>query len=172
MALDTKRLLRVGLAKAKDHAAWQEGVSLERDSGQRIEALAKRVAAARIALAKEMMAFGRFALAAERPMHRLVISRSYYCMYHAVRAAAFVHYGGDDHQRHDDLPQRMPNDFPDAAAWGNQLKSAREYRNQADYDPYPRTATYWQPIAASVFCDAEQVLPLAIAYLRTKGCVI
>lgn len=172
MPLNNTRLIRIGLVKAKDRSAWEEGVSLERDSGQTINDLALRVAAARIALAKEMRVFGRFAANAPRPMHRLVISRSYYSMYHAIRAASYIHFHGDDHQRHDDLPQKVPQDFPNFQMWGNQLKSAREYRNQADYDPYPKASRYWSSIAATVRADAEQLLPLTIAYLRGKGCVV
>lgn len=170
MAIDTQRLLRVGLAKAKDQSAWLEGISLEKTARQTIDELRRRVVIARLSLAKDMRAYSAFALGASKPMHRLVISRSYYCMYHAMRSVAYIYYGGDDHQQHSDLPQKIPNDFPDHAMWGNQLKSAREYRNQADYDPYPKSASYWKAIATSVSADANKLMPVVVTYLRDKGC--
>jgi uncharacterized protein (UPF0332 family) len=106
------------------------------------------------------------------PLHiqRLTISRAYYAMYHSLRAVAYIYHGGDDHQQHSDLPQRLPSDFPDVAIWGNQLKSAREYRNQADYDPYPKSIAYWRDIAQLVDSDSKVLLPLTRNYLRSKGC--
>jgi hypothetical protein len=91
-------------------------------------------------------------------------------MYHALRSAAYMHYGGDDHQEHSELPKKVPQDFPNHDFWANQLKSAREYRNQADYDPYPKSNAYWQSIATSVAADAANLMPIVTAYLRSKGC--
>lgn len=168
--LDTKRLVRVGLAKAKDHIAWQEGISLEKAAGSSIAKLRLRVVVARFQLAKDMKGQCGYSAAAPVATQRLTVSRSYYAMYHAFRAAAYIHYLGDDHQQHSDLPQKLPSDFPDAAAWGNQLKSAREYRNQADYDPYPKSSNYWKSTAKVVFDDASSLLPVARNYLIGKGC--
>ena len=170
MAIDTQRLIRIGQAKLKDQAAWKEGVSLERASGLTIDALRVRVATARFHLAKEMRGYSSFAMTSGRPLYRLAISRAYYFMYHSIRAAAYLHYGGDDHQQHSDLPQKVPLDFPDRAKWGNQLKSAREYRNQADYDPYPKSTKYWKQVAQLVTSDANALAPITMAYLRAKGC--
>lgn len=170
MPIDTNRLIRVGQAKCKDRAAWEEGISLERVSGQSIRALQVRVATARILLAKEMHSYSKLAMKLPKPLYRLAINRAYYSMYHAIRAAAYLHYGGDDHQQHSDLPQKLPGDFPDHQKWGNQLKSAREYRNQADYDPYPRSHVYWKGVAVLVTKDANELAPLTANYLRAKGC--
>lgn len=172
MALDTKRLLRIGLAKGKEQSAWLEGISLERAAGQTIDQLRCRVVASRFSLAKEMRNQSSYSPLSSMPIQRLTISRSYYVMYHSIRAAAYLFYLGDDHQQHSELPQKVPNDFPNHAVWANQLKSAREYRNQADYDPYPKSVTYWRNIAATVYADAGNLMPVVAAYLRGKGCRI
>jgi uncharacterized protein (UPF0332 family) len=168
--LDTKRLLRIGQAKSKEQSAWLEGISIERSSGETIERIRIRIVAARFALAREMKKQSRYSPSASAAMQRLTVSRSYYAMYHAIRSAAYIHYAGDDHQQHSDLPQKIPDDFPSYGVWGNQLKSAREYRNQADYDPYPRSRKYWKVMAESVHADAVQLLPIVRNYLRGKGC--
>lgn len=170
--LDTRRLLRIGLAKAKEQAAWLEGISIERSAGVPLNQLRVRVAVSRFELAREMKRQCTYNASAPTAMQRLTISRSYYAMYHAVRAAAYLHYGGDDHQQHSDLPQRIPPDLPNSAIWGNQLKSAREYRNQADYDPYPKSKNYWRSIAETVHSDSVALLPIVRLYLRNKGCSV
>lgn len=170
MGLGTDRLLRVGQAKAKEQQAWSEGVSLRQSAGVELEHLRLRVASARFALAKEMLQQAEQANKSTKIKYRLIISRAYYAMYHAVRAAAFVHYRGDDHEPHRELPGKVPSDFPNAQIVGNELKSAREYRNQADYDPYPRVPKYWAGIAATVYADAKALLPNVAVYLKNKGC--
>jgi hypothetical protein len=91
-------------------------------------------------------------------------------MYHAMRSAAYIFYQCDDHEKHSDLSGKIPDDFPNHSTWGNQLKSAREYRNQADYDPYPRKGVYWSHIAKLVEADSVALLPIVANYLRGKGC--
>jgi uncharacterized protein (UPF0332 family) len=170
MAIDTQRLLRVGKVRSTEQKLWLEGLSIERSANQSISDLQRRVSKARFALAKEMQRAVMLARRSRIPVHRSIVSRSYYCMYHAVRAAAYMFYLCDDHERHSDLPKMVPSDFPDSASWGNQLKSAREYRNQADYDPYPVTSRYWVQIAKSVETDANSLMPIVATYLRGKGC--
>lgn len=170
--LDTKRLLRIGKAKQKEQAAWLEGVSIERAARMSISELRLRVAVARFKLAAEIRRQCVFSPTASVAMHRLTVSRSYYTMYHAMRSAAYLYYGGDDHEQHTVLSSKIPDDFPDSMLWANQLKSAREYRNQADYDPYPRTKNYWCPIAESVNGDAKRLIPVARVYLQKFGCRI
>jgi uncharacterized protein (UPF0332 family) len=170
MAIDTKRLLRIGQAKKQQQADWLEGINLQIAAAQSIQQLRQRVAAARYGLAVDMRRSSRYAQTSGHALDRLVISRSYYSMYHAMRAAAYMYYEGDDHQQHADLPQRIPDDFQNRLDWSNQLKSAREYRNQADYDPYPRTAAYWRGIAHVVATDSKNLLPIVRMYLRAKGC--
>ena len=170
--LNTQRLLRVGLAKAKEQQAWAEGISLEKAARASIDVINKRVAVARYKLAVDLGKQCTYVPTASVSMQRLAISRAYYAMYHAIRASAYMHYRGDDHQGHSDLPQKVPHDFPNAGVWSNQLKSAREYRNQADYDPYPRSLNYWRAAAFAVNNDYKVLMPVARAYLRSKGCNI
>lgn len=170
--LDTRRLLRIGGAESKVQSGWAEGVSIERDAGTTIASLRLRLAAARFKLAQDISRQSIYSPSSAAHVCRLVVSRFYYAMYHSVRAAAYLHYGGDDHQSHSDLPQRVPRDFPDYNYWGNQLKSAREYRNQADYDPYPKAAKYWRGVACTVSGDASRLMPVVRMYLRNMGCKI
>jgi hypothetical protein len=93
-------------------------------------------------------------------------------MYHAMRAASYVHHGGDDHQQHSELPQHTPVDFPNAAAWTNRLKVARAKRNEADYEPYPKSGAAWRPHAQAVAADATALLIETRAYLLRKGCTL
>jgi uncharacterized protein (UPF0332 family) len=168
--LTAKRLIRVATGHSKDQQLWSEGVSLERDAGAPLAQVQIRVSAARFELAKSMHADARRALLLAKPAYRTVISRAYYSMYHSFRAAAFLFYGGDDYEQHTKLSLHLPADFPNFAVWANQLKSAREYRNQADYEAYPKTGAYWKSISTLVLNDSKSLLPVAAAYLNGKGC--
>lgn len=170
--LDTSRLIRIGKAKKREQAAWLEGVALERDACQSIQELRLRVVSARFRLALEMRRQCDTRLRESSAAYRLTISRSYYAMYHAMRAAAYIFHGGDDHELHSELPTKVPSDFPNSALWGNQLKSAREYRNQADYDPYPRGIAYWRGVAHGVSGDAGRLIPAVRGYLKGRGCKV
>ena len=90
-------------------------------------------------------------------------------MYHAMRAAAFVFHGGDDHQEHKTLPTQAPGDMPTPDIWSNKLKDARERRNQADYDPYPKSEVAWRRIADSILPEARALVKVVRVYLRSKG---
>ena len=170
MSQSTQRLIRIGTAKSKEQQAWSEGVSIEKYFKVPIPMLRLRVAAARYGLAKEMSLAGKLVIQQAKPHYRQAISRYYYSMYHCLRAVVYIHQGGDEHQAHSELPQRLPDDFPNREIWSNQLKSAREYRNQADYEPYPRSDSYWKSLAGNVMADAVSLLQISAAYLRAKGC--
>jgi uncharacterized protein (UPF0332 family) len=172
MALNHERLVRLGKANASTINTWKEGVSLQTKGGKPIAQLCLEVAAGRWKLAYNLRSSGNICLNRGQPLIRDAISRYYYALYHALRASAFVFHGGDDHEAHKELPGNLPTDFPNRLFWSNQLKSARDYRTRADYDPYPRGITHWRPIALSVKSDADQLLPIARQYLLTKGCVI
>jgi uncharacterized protein (UPF0332 family) len=102
---------------------------------------------------------------------RTAISRAYYCLYHIFRAVVFYSSGGDDHEKHPELPKHIPADFPDSANWSNKLKSARLERNKADYEPQATTAESGKEIMRSLIVDAEGLLPIARQYLRDRGLV-
>jgi uncharacterized protein (UPF0332 family) len=172
MTLRHQRLIRIATAKASTIRDWREGVSLEADGGRTISELCLEVAEGRWRLARELRSAGTACLRGKRKLPRDAISRFYYSLYHSMRAVAFVHYSGDDHESHKELPTKVPSNFPDHAHWANQLKSARDYRNRADYDPFPRGASHWLPIASMLKRDVDQVLPLARDYLNSHGCTL
>lgn len=93
-------------------------------------------------------------------------------MYHSLRACAFVFHGGDDHEEHSKLPTKIPPDFEDRESWGNKLKVAREIRNRADYDPYPKSNSAWKSDALALQANAEDFLKICRTYLKRKGCNI
>ncbi|MBI1927864.1 hypothetical protein HYR99_26945 [Candidatus Poribacteria bacterium] len=111
-------------------------------------------------------------LKSKPPLYRNAISRYYYSMYHAMRACVFVFHGGDDYQEHSKLQSHIPNDFPTGSNWKNILKNARELRNRADYEPYPKSNTTWKQYALSLKNDADLFLSSTRTYLQNKGCIL
>jgi hypothetical protein len=95
-------------------------------------------------------------------------------MYHSMRACVYIHHHGDDHQWHTDLPKKVPPDFdPDPTVnWQNKMKDAREVRNSADYDPYPKADSAWKRHAESLKADAGLLILLSRKYLLDRGCKI
>jgi hypothetical protein len=93
-------------------------------------------------------------------------------MYNAMRACAFIHFEGDDHEKHSDLPGHIPQDFPSHTTWQTKLKDAREMRNRADYDPYPKAEIKFLLNCQTIKTDADQLIIDSRNYLRSKGCVI
>lgn len=148
------------------------GASLERRTGYTIGELVDKATADRVRLAIAFLRSAEHELAADPTPYRSVISRSYYCMYHTFRAVAYYVHGGDDHESHAKLPSAIPKDFPDWATWENDLKTARLERNRADYDPYPKKELVFQPVALTTLARARDLLPVARAYLRKRGCVL
>lgn len=162
-------LRRVATAQKKLIDGWKEGRHLERESSHTLEELLARVAADRIGLARSLLRDAERLAAQHPPLFRASVSRGYYAMYHAMRAAAFVFHGGDDHQEHKALPTKAPADMPEPDKWSNKLKDARERRNQADYDPYPKSELAWRGFASAILPDAKALIVEVRTYLRTKG---
>ena len=98
--------------------------------------------------------------------YRDATSRAYYASYHAMRAVTFRATGGDDHEKHSDLPNHLPEDLPDPPKSKNGLTTARLARNRADYDPYPKTETGFRADAEETIAFAEAALRDARRYLR------
>lgn len=163
-------LLRVTQAKADVFERWMEGVYLETSSGQPLPELQDQAVVDRLKLAERFAAAARSQLRSRPPRYRDAISRYYYAMYHGMRAVALFHYKGDDHQEHSALPGRTPPDFPDAARWQNALKSAKQMRNSADYDPYPAAEAAWRSQALQIQADSVELVRVIRGYLLTKGC--
>ena len=167
--LSNKRLNRLAKATNEQIEYWKEGSSLENDSGRTIPQLISKAATDRWRLAYEHRSNGNKFLKSKPPIYRSAISRYYYSMYHAIRACVFVSHGGDDRQEHSKLPSHIPNDFPPRATWSNMLKDARDLRNRADYDPYPKSNTAWKPDALKLKKNADLFLSTTRTYLQDKG---
>ena len=145
-------------------------MSLASAAAVSIEVLAKYVASDRLKLAAQHRRDANVMIRQEPPLYRSAISRYYYAMYHAMRAATFVFHGGDDFEEHSKLPLNLPADFPDKSKWQTALKDARLARNAADYDPYPRSNSSWQIKATSLKITTASLMTDVKAYLIGKGC--
>lgn len=145
------------------------GASLVHRTGYQIQELRHKAAEDRLAFARALLRDANAALQASPVLYRTAVSRCYYSMYHALRSAAYLHHGGDDHEQHTVLPSKIPDDFPNRKGWENALKNARFERNRADYDPYPRDANEFAEIAQTLLRTATDLLPIARAYVRSKS---
>ena len=166
----SKDLLLISKAPKEKLDAFAAGAALIERTGYDINRLRIKAALDRLALARSVLKSAQLASKSKPPMHRVTVSRAYYSMYHAFRCASFFVFGGDDHEKHLDLPSKLPRDFPDRANWENALKGARLERNRADYDPYPKRDRNFAATAAQLISDAEALMPLVSKYLKNKGC--
>lgn len=170
--LSNKRLNRIAKGTINQVEYWKEGASLENDSGRTISQLIFQAAAERWRLAYDHRRNANKFVNSKPPMYRSAISRYYYSMYHAMRACVFVFNGGDDYQEHSKLQSKIPRDFPSGLNWENILKDARELRNRADYDPFPKSDAAWKKYALSLKVDTDLLLANTRTYLQNKGCVL
>ena len=161
-------LLLVSKASQEKLKYFADGASLSARSGTSIKALQKRVAQDRIALARLHLKDAKKLMKATPSLSRSTVSRAYYSMYHAARAATYISFGGDDHESHSVLPTKMPDDFPDVAKWRNRLKDARFERNRADYDPYPKKDQAFEVIAKRLILEAQELVAKAEVYVNSK----
>lgn len=146
-----------------------EGEHLVRSTGYQIVELQEKVCRDRLALAFQILKSGHLAAKRRPAQCRTAVGRAYYAMYQAMRALLYYIEGGDDFEKHDALPRRIPGDFPDRANWQNYLKLARLERNRADYDPYPRRDLAFENSARICLTYADDLLPIVRRYLRGKG---
>ena len=168
LVLPRARLVRISKSQKEVINNWTEGVSLQNDSGRTIPELMRLVSGDRWCLACEHR---RQANRLRRIfMYRSAVSRYYYAMYHAMRACIYISHGGDDHEKHLDLPKNIPSNFDPAVNWQNKLKDARELRNDSDYSPYPKSDLAWRVAANNLKVDTDRLLSLSRRYLKSKGC--
>lgn len=163
-----ERLLRVAKAKRSLLESWAEGVNLQEATGRTLEELRHRATADRIELAVRLVRRAEQLVNLEQ--NRDAISRAYYSMYHSWRALAFFETRGDDNDDHLTLPKFQPGGFQNATLWQNRLKVARESRNRADYEAYPKAESAWRNEAAARYAEADELVRLCRAYLRARGC--
>jgi uncharacterized protein (UPF0332 family) len=163
-------LLRITKASKNDVVRWNEALHIERSTGRTLDDLRQRAAADRLVLAHSFRRQADRMMTSRPAFYRDAVSRYYYSMYHCMRAVVFFTESGDDYESHSQLPGRTPSDFPNSAAWQNALKDARERRNAADYDPYPKADTAHRRIAEMLQLHSHDLLHESQAYLRGKGC--
>ena len=163
-----KELLLVSKSNQDALKGFALGVHLASRSGRSINELQVRVAQDRIKLAGLHLRQAATASRSTPPRHRTTVSRAYYAMYHAARAASYISIGGDDHEQHSVLATKLPGDFPDCNEWKNRLKTARLERNRADYDPYPAGDGDFSGSAGEIMKHARLMLKLARVYLQSK----
>ncbi|WP_080043315.1 HEPN domain-containing protein [[Actinomadura] parvosata] len=163
-------LLRISKADKKTLGLFIEGVGLISRTARPIDELKQQACADRLKLATRFLDSGNKLLKMRPAEYRSAISRFYYAMYHAARAVVYFSHGGDDHESHSKLPTMLPNDFIDAALWGNALKDARNHRNAADYDPYPLNSKSLRLVALDLAAEAPRFLTQSRQYLHSKGC--
>jgi uncharacterized protein (UPF0332 family) len=160
-------LAKITRTKREKLLVWQEGAQYALLTGLDILKLCELACVDRIEFATWFLEGARYAVTT--PSYRLVLNRSYYAMYHAARAVVFFVHGGDDHERHSELPSKLPKDFPNRPQWESDLTGARVRRNEADYGPYPKDEAQFSTAAQDQLLLAERFLPLAVSYLRIKG---
>src|SRR5471030_1246615 len=148
---------------------FADGAQLARRSRRTIKQLQALVAKDRLTLAKLHLKDATAVLKCSPSMNRAVVSRAYYALYHAARAASYISFGGDDYEQHTTLPTKFPVDFPDSAVWRNRLKDARLERNRADYDPYPVGDADFSATAVRLVGEAKQFIKLTQSYLKLKS---
>lgn len=163
-------LQRVSIAKKRDINHWNEARYLENQSGRSIDDLWQRAIADRWDLANSFRRNADRMMAVTPPLYRDAISRYYYAMYHAMRSVVFFSERGDDYEQHSALPGRTPSDLDEAERWQNVLKDARERRNAADYDAYPKSASAYRTTAQDLQTVSASFLAVTRDYLRKKGC--
>lgn len=167
---DELALLRISKSVNSNLKAFKAGVHLEAATGRTIDDLHQQTCADRLQLAFEFGDAADRLMRSRPPMYRVAVGRYYYSMYHSMRAVSHFRHFGDDYEQHSVLPSKTPADFNQRAFWENELKDARLRRNEADYDPYPRSDTSFRAIAMSLRVSARQLAIEAKKYLLTKGC--
>lgn len=163
-------LRKIATATRREHADFDLGVWLASTSARSLDDLREQAVVDRLTFAYDFLATANKLYSSRPQQNRSAISRYYYSMYHALRAAAFYSHRGDDYESHSSLPSKLPDDFPAKQYWANSLKSARENRNSADYDPYPVKGITWRTMATDLRGEAPRVLTAVEQYLKSKGC--
>ena len=151
-------LLKLLKCTKNDIARMKNGVRLEGLLGQTLDILILQGAADRYALANNFLASAKKLNNSRPGLFRDSISRSYYAMYHAARAAAYLNVGGDDHEHHNKVASFLPNTPTNLAVWQNKLNTARLLRNEADYDPYPPLQRQFARLSKTQYTTATDFL--------------
>lgn len=148
----------------------REGVSLEADLSRPLSEIMAQTVADRLDLADEFLSMAQALMRSRTDLSRAAIARFYYAMYHAMRAAAYEHFKGDDYEAHSTLSSKgVPPDYPLQSLASNELKDARILRNEADYDQYPLNQGYFRVQAKTLQPKAVAFVQNARLYVTSKG---
>lgn len=170
LSADEDRLQRITKAPKNTLVLLKEGVSIESALAQTLEEAMDRTVADRLDLADDFLDMAERLYRSRSDMSRPAIARYYYAMYHAMRAVSFQSHGGDDHEQHTVLPAKgVPKDYPAQALASNELKDARALRNEADYEQYPITRSYFKSAATDLRPKAKAFVSTARQYVTSKG---
>jgi len=120
----------------------------------------------RFNLAKEFLSQAQAQNLTTISRQKIVISRSYYAMYHAGRIVIF-HYERADFDAHEDVPKHLPTSLPNRAHWANRLIEWRKRRNQVDYSPYPEGNLH--ALVQQILLEAQDFLDICAHFLRGRG---
>ncbi len=167
-----EELLKLLKCKKSDLDRMRDGVRIEALLGHTLNALIVQGATDRYVLAKTFLASAKKEHASRPGRFRDAISRSYYAMYHAARAAAYLNKGGDDYEHHSKVSSGLPPTLANLGIWQNEFNDARLRRNEADYDPYPQSHPQFANVSRTQYTIAAAFLQEVGNYLRAEGCRI
>lgn len=139
------------------------------NAGHDIENIINAICQARLQLAERFRSQAHDAATTAAPIPRLIINRSYYAIYHYGRALLFWSVGGDDYEKHELMPERLPPDLDGRDLWRNEIVLAKAARHSADYDPYPEADGAFAQRAADVLSTADRFHLAVTKYLKGKG---
>lgn len=164
------RLQRVTKLPKKVVEIMIEGSSLETSFTRPLIDIMDQTVADRLDLADEFLTMADTLMRSRSDLSRPAIARYYYAMYHSMRAAAYQHFSGDDHEAHSILSSKgVPPDYPSPAIASNDLKDARLLRNEADYDQYPIDRSYFKTQSKLLRPTATLFVASARNYVQAKG---
>ena len=170
LSVTEDRLQRITKAPKNTLILLKEGVSIEAALSQTLDEAMDRTVADRLDLADEFLEMAERLHRSRSDMSRPAIARYYYAMYHAMRAVSFQNFGGDDHEQHTVLPSKgVPNDYPNKDLASNELKDARTLRNEADYEQYPISRSYFRTAVLDLRPKAKAFVSAARQYVTLKG---
>lgn len=165
-----ERLHRITKLPNKLVLFMREGVSLEADLSRPLSDAMDQTVADRLNLSDEFLSMAQVLMRSRTDLSRAAIARFYYAMYHAMRAASYQHFEGDDYESHSDLSSKgVPPDYPLRNIASNDLKDARTLRNEADYEQYPFNQGYFKAQAKALQPIATAFVQKARVYVTSKG---
>jgi uncharacterized protein (UPF0332 family) len=150
----------------------QNGVRLVGVAGRPIEDLLRDASSARFKLAKSFLRSSNRLISHKPALHRDVVSRAYYAIYHSARAVSFLTHPGDDYEHHDKVASGLPSDLSNVEVWRNKIKDARLKRNEADYEPFLSSDPTFRKASLATNKLAVEFVGVCAIYLKGKGCRI